>query len=111
MGEVNKDVEILSMYERLMREKGLTEIYLQIGKDISEDVGQGIIRLDDTARRELRVNIGEKVDVIGPKISAGRVEEAMPNDIGKKVVRIDKKLREGGMVSIGIQVCIRKSIK
>ena len=110
MNEVKKDVEILSMYERQMKEKGLAEIYLHIEKDISGDVGKSIIRLDEIARRKLSVNIGEKVDIIGPKISTGRVEEAMPQDIGKNVVRIDKKLRKYAMVSIGIHGCIRKSL-
>ena len=109
--EIKKYTEILTTYDRWVREKGIKEVYLKMARGLPADKGKGIVRLDETSRKELGVNIGDKVDILGPRVATAIVEEADPEDAGKEIVRVEDKLREYIGVSLDVDVCLRKAVK
>jgi hypothetical protein len=87
------------------------EIMLTIIEDVDADQGKGICRLDPEARAELEVNVGDFVDVIGPKTLKYRVERLEEICDKRGCITISKDLREGIPFSGGVKVFVRKSIK
>jgi hypothetical protein len=87
------------------------EIILTLIDDVGGDLGKGICRLDPEARVELGVEVGDHVEVIGPRTLKYKVEKLEEVSDKKGVITISKDLRESVPFSIGVKVFVRKSIR
>ncbi|NIM46050.1 MAG: hypothetical protein GTO54_10575, partial [Nitrososphaeria archaeon] len=70
------------------------EIILTVLDDIQEDDGKNIARMSLDSRKELGVEVGEYVEVLGPrtfKIEVGKLEEVTDE---KKSITISRDARE-----------------
>ncbi len=85
------------------------EIKVRVAEAKARDVGRKIIRLERSIMRELGVDAGDFVEIIGPKGSAVcQVWPAYLSDEGAGIARIDGIVRESIGVGIGDYISIRK---
>ncbi|NJE53864.1 CDC48 family AAA ATPase [Thermococcus sp. 21S9] len=85
------------------------EIKLKVASAYQRDVGRGIVRIDRTAMRELGVQPGDIVEIIGTKNTAAVVWPAYPEDEGLNIIRMDGTIRKNAGVGLGDEVTVRKA--
>ncbi len=85
----------------------LGEIELRVAEALQQDVGKGIIRMDNELLREMDVEPGDIVEIIGKRTTGAIVGHAYPADIGLEIVRMDGLTRSNAGTSIGETVTIR----
>ncbi|ASJ03107.1 AAA family ATPase [Thermococcus profundus] len=85
------------------------EIKLKVASAYQRDVGRGIVRIDRKAMRELGVQSGDIVEVIGTKNTAAVVWPAYPEDEGLGIIRMDGTIRKNSGVGLGDEVTVRKA--
>ncbi|OGS42658.1 MAG: ATPase [Euryarchaeota archaeon RBG_16_62_10] len=73
------------------------------------EVGLGRARIDSQTRKELGVDVGEIIEIIGKKRTAAKVFRAAHEDEGQGIIRIDGMIRGNAGVSIGEKVVIARS--
>jgi len=73
------------------------------------EVGLGRARIDTMTRKQLDVDVGEIIELVGPKITAAKVFRASHEDEGKGLIRIDGMIRGNAGVSIGEKVIVNKA--
>jgi len=86
------------------------EIILVVAEAKHRDVGRGIVRLDRKSMRELGVDAGDVVEVIGNRRTVAIAWPAYKEDESRGIVRMDGYLRKNAGVSIGDRVTIRKAL-
>ncbi len=72
------------------------------------EVGLGRARIDSHTRKQLHVDVGEIVEIVGKKKTAAKVFRAAHEDEGLGVIRIDGMIRGNAGVSIGEKVVVNK---
>jgi len=105
----------MKTYEKKIGSKYLApsygkELMLNLIEDVNADTGKGIARLDPVVRSELDVEVGDFIEVIGPKTLKFRVEKLEEISDRKNVIMIDCDLRQKMFLSVGIEVFVRKSL-
>ncbi|GAB6134789.1 CDC48 family AAA ATPase [Thermococcus prieurii] len=85
------------------------EIKLKVASAYQRDVGRGIVRIDRKAMRELNVQPGDIVEIIGTKNTAAVVWPAYPEDEGLNIIRMDGTIRKNAGVGLGDEVTVRKA--
>ncbi|ACS34191.1 CDC48 family AAA ATPase [Thermococcus gammatolerans] len=85
------------------------EIKLKVASAYQRDVGRGIVRIDRKAMRELGVQPGDIVEIIGTKNTAAVVWPAYPEDEGLSIIRMDGTIRKNAGVGLGDEVTVRKA--
>ena len=85
------------------------EVKLKVAPAHQRDVGRGIVRVDRRAMRELGIQSGDIVEIIGTKNTAAVVWPAYPEDEGLGIIRMDGTIRKNSGVSLGDDVVIRKA--
>ena len=85
------------------------EIRLKVMEAVQDDVNKGIVKIDSTFMKQIEVNPGDVVEIIGERKSAAIVDRAYPGDIGLNIVRMDGNVRKNARTSIGELVTIRKA--
>ncbi|MDK2915420.1 MAG: transitional endoplasmic reticulum ATPase, partial [Thermococcaceae archaeon] len=85
------------------------EVRLKVAPAHQRDVGRGIVRIDRRAMRELGVQSGDIVEIIGTKNTAAVVWPAYPEDEGLDIIRMDGTIRKNAGVGLGDEVTIRKA--
>ena len=85
------------------------EIKLKVASAYQRDVGRGIVRIDRKAMRELGVQPGDIVEIIGTKNTAAVVWPAYPEDEGLNIIRMDGTIRKNAGVGLGDEVTVRKA--
>jgi transitional endoplasmic reticulum ATPase len=73
------------------------------------EVGLGRARIDTLTRKQLGVDVGDIIEIIGSKTTAAKVFRASHEDEGKGIIRIDGMIRGNAGVSIGEKVIVRKA--
>jgi transitional endoplasmic reticulum ATPase len=73
------------------------------------EVGLGRARIDSTTRKDLDVDVGEIIEIVGKKRTAAKVFRAAAEDEMKGIIRIDGMIRGNAGVSIGERVSVRKT--
>jgi transitional endoplasmic reticulum ATPase len=73
------------------------------------EVGLGRARIDTATRRQLAVDVGEIIEIVGQKRTAAKVFRAAHEDEAKGIIRIDGMIRGNAGVSIGEKVVIKKA--
>ncbi|MGQ9586863.1 MAG: CDC48 family AAA ATPase, partial [Thermoplasmata archaeon] len=70
------------------------------------EVGLGRARIDSTTRKELGIDVGDIIEIIGKKRTAAKVFRAAHEDEGLGVIRIDGMIRGNAGVAIGEKVVV-----
>ena len=94
--------------EEKKEEKGNLELKVARAHHQSE-VGLGRARIDGVTRKDLSVDVGDIIEIIGSKRTAAKVFRASHEDEGKGIIRIDGMIRGNAGVSIGEKVIVRKA--
>lgn len=86
----------------------LQKILLNVAETYHADIGRGIVRLDEKARRELEINEGDYVLLKGKSQALARVASSSIEDKGLDIIRMDSSLRTNASVSLGDTVEVQK---
>lgn len=82
----------------------IKSLTLRVAEARSRDVGRGIARLDPKDMGTLGVEVGDIIQIIGKRTTAGKVMPAYAEDRGKDIVQIDGIIRENARVSLDEKV-------
>ncbi|NJD99729.1 AAA family ATPase [Thermococcus sp. LS1] len=85
------------------------EAKLKVASAYQRDVGRGIVRIDRKAMREIGVQPGDIIEIIGTKNTAAVVWPAYPEDEGLSIIRMDGTIRKNAGVGLGDEVTVRKA--
>ncbi|ANF21948.1 CDC48 family AAA ATPase [Thermococcus piezophilus] len=85
------------------------EVKLKVASAYQRDVGRGIVRIDRKAMREIDVQPGDIIEIIGTKNTAAVVWPAYPEDEGLNIIRMDGTIRKNAGVGLGDEVTVRKA--
>ncbi len=85
------------------------EIRLKVMEAVQDDVNKGIVKIDSTFMKQIEVNPGDVVEIVGERKSAAIVDRAYPGDIGLNIIRMDGNVRKNARTSIGELVTVRKA--
>jgi transitional endoplasmic reticulum ATPase len=73
------------------------------------EVGLGRARIDASTRKDLGVEVGDIMEIVGKRATAAKIFRASQEDEGKAIIRIDGMIRSNAGVSIGEKVTVRKA--
>ena len=73
------------------------------------EVGLGRARIDTKTRKELNVDMGDFIEIIGKRKTAAKVFRASNEDEGKGTISIDGMIRSNAGVSIGEKVTVTRA--
>jgi transitional endoplasmic reticulum ATPase len=73
------------------------------------EVGLGRARIDTQTRKELNVDMGDFIEIVGKRKTAAKVFRASNEDEGRGVISIDGMIRSNAGVSIGEKVTVVKA--
>ncbi|HIQ10796.1 MAG TPA: AAA family ATPase, partial [Pyrodictium sp.] len=80
----------------------IKEIRLEVAEARQRDVGRKIARIGREVMRELGVEVGDFIEIEGPKgIAIAQVWPLPPGDSGKRIIRIDGFIREAIGAGVG----------
>ncbi|NJE29609.1 AAA family ATPase [Thermococcus sp. 18S1] len=85
------------------------EVKLKVASAYQRDVGRGIVRIDRKAMRDIGVQSGDIIEIIGTKNTAAVVWPAYPEDEGLGIIRMDGTIRKNSGVGLGDEVTVRKA--
>jgi transitional endoplasmic reticulum ATPase len=73
------------------------------------EVGLGRARIDSKTRKQLGVEVGDFIEIVGKRTTAAKIFRAAQDDEGKGIIRIDGMIRSNAGVSIGEKVSVIKA--
>lgn len=73
------------------------------------EVGLGRARIDSKTRKQLGVEVGDFIEIVGKRTTAAKIFRASQDDEGKGIIRIDGMIRSNAGVSIGEKVSVIKA--
>ena len=73
------------------------------------EVGLGRARVDTATRKDLNVEVGDIIEIIGKRRTAAKVFRASHEDENKGIIRIDGMIRGNAGVSIGEKIVAKKA--
>ncbi len=73
------------------------------------EVGLGRARIDTKTRKELNVDMGDFIEIVGKRKTAAKVFRASNEDEGKGIISIDGMIRSNAGVSIGEKVSVMRA--
>jgi len=73
------------------------------------EVGLGRARIDSKTRKQLGVEVGDFIEIVGKRTTAAKVFRAAQEDEGKGIVRIDGMIRSNVGLSIGEKVNVMRA--
>ena len=73
------------------------------------EVGLGRARIDTQTRKELSVDMGDFIEIVGKRRTAAKVFRASSEDEGRGIISIDGMIRSNAGVSIGEKVSVVKA--
>ena len=86
------------------------EVQLRVAEARSRDVGRKIARISRDAMRKLGVEVGDFIEIEGPKGVAVAQVWPLPPDDNPDIIRIDGFIREAIGASVGDTVTVRKAV-
>ncbi|NJE02602.1 CDC48 family AAA ATPase [Thermococcus sp. MV11] len=90
-------------------EERYEKIKLRVAEALKRDVGRGIVRFDRKYQKQLGVEPGDIVELIGERTTAAIVANPHPDDRGLDIIRMDGYIRRNAGVSIGDYVTVAKA--
>ena len=86
-----------------------TSIKLKVAEADQRDVGKGIVRIDESYREQLGLNVFDVVEIEGERTTSAIVGRAYPSDAGLDIVRMDGLIRSNAKTGIGEYVEVTKA--
>lgn len=80
----------------------------RVSESMAKDVGRGIARIDPPDMKDIGVEVGDIVEIIGKKTSVAKLMPTYAEIRGKGVIQMDGLLRENTKVGLDERVKIRK---
>ena len=84
------------------------ELILTLIEGVDTDLGKEVCRLDQEARVELGVEVGDFVEIIGPRTLRFRVEKLEEVSDMKNSVTISRDLLKKMPFAVGVEIFVRK---
>lgn len=84
-------------------------VQLRVAEAKQRDIGRRIARIDTVAYRELDLNPGDAVELIGKRSTVAIVWPPYKEDDGQMIIRIDSEIRRNAGVSVGDYVKVAKA--
>ncbi len=85
------------------------ELELKVAEALQNDVGRGIVRIDEYSMRNLNIISGDIIEIEGKKKTAAIVWPAHIQDSRLGIIRMDGILRQNSGSSLGDRVVVRKA--
>lgn len=85
------------------------KIELRVAEALHNDVGRGIVRIDERSMENLGITSGDIVEIEGKKTTAAIVWPSHPQDSGLGIIRMDGLIRQNSDSSLGDRIRIRKA--
>jgi transitional endoplasmic reticulum ATPase len=85
------------------------ELELKVAEALQNDVGRGIVRIDEYSMRNLGITSGDIVEIEGKKKTAAIVWPSHIQDSRLGIIRMDGILRQNSDSSLGDRVMVRKA--
>jgi transitional endoplasmic reticulum ATPase len=85
------------------------EIKLKVMEAVQDDVNKGIVKIDSNYMKQLGVNPGDVIEIMGERKTAAIIDRAYPGDIGLNIVRMDGNTRRNARTTIGEMVVLKKA--
>ncbi|MEM1982672.1 MAG: CDC48 family AAA ATPase [Sulfolobales archaeon] len=84
------------------------EVVLRVAEAKQKDATRGKVRIDLSVMKDLGVEVGDVIEIVGRKSTVAVAWPSYPEDEGKGIIRMDGIIRRNAGVSIGDKVIIRK---
>jgi len=88
---------------------GKKEFYLKVAEALHNDVGRGIVRIDENSMGRLGIVSGDIIEIAGKKTTVAIVWLAHPQDSGLDIIRMDGLIRQNSDSSLGEKVKVKKA--
>jgi CDC48 subfamily AAA family ATPase len=85
------------------------QLELKVAEALQNDVGRGIVRIDEYSMRALDISSGDIVEIEGEKATAAIVWPSHIQDSRLGIIRMDGSLRQNSGTSLGDRVFVRKA--
>jgi transitional endoplasmic reticulum ATPase len=85
------------------------QLELKVAEALQNDVGRGIVRIDEYSMRALDISSGDIVEIEGEKLTAAIVWPSHIQDSRLGIIRMDGSLRQNSGTSLGDRVFVRKA--
>jgi len=92
-----------------LTDRDKTTIKLKVAEADQQDVGKGIVRIDESFREKLGLKSFDVVEIKGGKSTSALIGRPYPSDSGLEIIRMDGFIRTNSKTSIGEYVDIRKA--
>ncbi|MFX0024266.1 MAG: ADP-ribosylation factor-like protein, partial [Candidatus Hermodarchaeota archaeon] len=86
----------------------MEKIILQVKPAKKRDLGRNIIRIDEKTMEKLNIQVGEVIEIIGKKQSAGIAWAGYARDKGLGIIRIEPRLQKNTGTIVNDTIEIRK---
>lgn len=85
---------------------------MRVSEALNKDVGRGIVRIDPDIMEQLKVEIGETLQIHGKRKTVAKAMPTFPDSRGKKIIQIDGLIRDNAGVGLdeNVTVCGVKSV-
>ncbi|VVB75304.1 VCP-like ATPase [Candidatus Tiddalikarchaeum anstoanum] len=87
----------------------MSDIQLRVAEAQQDDIGKGLVRIDSQVMKELGINKGDPVEIIGDKTTVATIDRCYPRDIGLRIIRMDGYTRWNSKSGVGETVTVRKA--
>ncbi|MEM2376617.1 MAG: CDC48 family AAA ATPase [Sulfolobales archaeon] len=84
------------------------EVVLRVAEAKQKDATRGKVRIDLSVMKDLGIEVGDVIEIVGRKSTVAVAWPSYPEDEGKGIIRMDGIIRRNAGVSIGDKVIIRK---
>lgn len=81
-------------------------VELKVSEAPTEDVGRGIVRIDPSVMRELSVDAGDVVRVVGTDVAVAKALPTRPQDRDQNLIQMDGVLRANAKVKLDSMVTV-----
>ena len=94
--------------EDMPDKKEENEVKLKVAEAMQDDVGKGIVNIDTSVMKELKISPGDVVEITGGRTTVAIAERAYPADLGLNIIRMDGLTRWNSKSSLGEFVKVKK---
>ena len=92
------------------KNNNIEKLNLKVAEAFQDDVGKGIVRIDNSLMQKISVRPGDIVEIQGERRTVAIADRAYPSDIGQRIIRMDGIIRRNAGTSIGEIVTVKKAI-
>jgi transitional endoplasmic reticulum ATPase len=92
-----------------LKSEAADSVKLKVVEADQRDVGTGVVRIDETNRHQLKINVFDIVEIKGERSTSALVGRAYPMEEGQNIIRMDGLMRTNARTGIGEFVEVRKA--